>query len=52
MWPLIYLFLYRFAIMPVITGATVFGMRRLLDGKFLSDPMLVSRRNKCGIRPW
>lgn len=29
--------------MPVITGATVFGVRRLLDGKILSDPVLVSR---------
>ena len=41
-WPLIYLFVYRFAIMPVITGATVFGVRRLLDGKIMSDPVLVS----------
>ena len=41
-WPLLYLFAFRFAVMPVISGAAVFGMRRLLDGKILSDPMLVS----------
>ena len=41
MWPLIYLFTYRFAIMPLISTSVIFGVRRGLGASILFDPVLV-----------
>ncbi|WVF68279.1 hypothetical protein IAT40_003044 [Kwoniella sp. CBS 6097] len=40
LFPLIYLFVFRFVIMPVISIALVYGVRKGLGERILSDPVL------------
>ncbi|KAK4686566.1 hypothetical protein P7C73_g3558, partial [Tremellales sp. Uapishka_1] len=40
LWPLLYLFTYRFFIMPLISISVVYSTRKWLGGKILLDPVL------------
>jgi len=40
LWPLAYLFVYRFAIVPLISGSVVYGIRARWPHYVVRDPML------------
>ncbi|WWC69428.1 uncharacterized protein I206_103367 [Kwoniella pini CBS 10737] len=40
-FPLMYLFVIRFAVMPVISISMVYGVRKALGDRILSDPVLI-----------
>ncbi|WVR08009.1 hypothetical protein IAU60_005053 [Kwoniella sp. DSM 27419] len=40
-WTLVYLFVFRFLVMPVISVSVVYGMRKAVGGKILADPVLI-----------
>ena len=40
LWPLAYLFLYRFVLVPLISGSVVYGIRARWPNYVARDPML------------
>jgi hypothetical protein len=40
----LYLFVYRFLLMPVISNSVVYGMRKFANKAMKNDPVLVCRK--------